>query len=426
MPLDVLSSHLEHLGSLAASQPWLLIGIAVVTGFLVGKLASVFKLPEVVGYIIGGVLLGPSLINFFNLELLDRMGLVSDLALGLVAFTIGTELTRGLVSRLGPGLFVVILAESFGAFLLVASVVFLLTRDLATALIFGALAPASAPAGTVVVLQEYKAKGPLTSLLLAVVGLDDGLAIMMYAFAASIAKMLLAHASSVSLVHLMKEPVFEIIGAIVLGGCIGAVLAFAVRKARSSGEMLTMALGGVFVCAGLADMFGVSLILSNLVIGAVVANISPGFVRKVFGAVQNITAPIYVVFFVLAGAHLQLRLLPSMGVLGLLYIVGRSAGLVGGAYLGATLSRMEATIRKYLGLGILSQAGVAVGLALMVGRDLGGLGPDGARIALLAINTIAATTIVFEIIGPITTKIAITAAGEVGKQTSSSASQEVL
>lgn len=425
MPFKALLTHLERVEPLVAAEPWLLVGVSVVVGYLVGKLASKCKLPEVVGYIIGGLALGPSLTNLLTLEVLEKMELVSDLALAIVAFTIGTELTLSLIKRLRAGLFVVMLLESFGACLVVATAVYLLTRDLATSLIFGALAAASAPAGTVVVLQQYKAKGPLTSLLLAVVGLDDGVAVMIYAFAASIAKMLLLHTSSVSFMHLIKGPVVEIVGAIALGGCVGVVLAFAIRKAHGTGEMLSMVLGGTLICAGLSNLLGVSLILANLVVGAAVANISPRRVRRAFGAVQNITSPIYILFFVLAGAHLQLGLLPSMGVLGLIYILGRSAGKVGGAYTGATVTRMESTIRKYLGLGILSQAGVAVGLALMTGKDLGNMGAEGARLALLAINTIAATTIVFEIVGPIMTKIAITGAGEVGKMEEEKASQEV-
>jgi Kef-type K+ transport system membrane component KefB len=287
------------------------------------------------------------------------------------------------------------------------------------------VAAASAPAGTVVVLQEYKAQGTLTSLLLAIVGLDDGLGVMIYAFAISVAKLFILHSSAVSFPELVRGPVVEIVGALVLGGCIGIVLAFAVRKARTTGEMLSMVLGGTLICAGMSNVFGVSLILSNLVVGAAVANVSPRSVRRAFGAVQNITAPIYILFFVLAGAHLQLRLLPSMGLVGLVYILSRSAGKAAGSWAGATISHMESKIRKYVGLGLLSQAGLAVGLALMVGRQLGDMGADGARLALLTINTVAATTIVFEIIGPIMIKIAITGAGEVGKMEGESASQEV-
>ncbi|MCK5557219.1 MAG: cation:proton antiporter, partial [Candidatus Hydrogenedentes bacterium] len=202
MPFKALLTHLTHVQPLVATEPWLLVGVSVVVGYLVGKLASKCKLPEVVGYIIGGLALGPSLTNLLTLEVLEKMELVGDLALAIVAFTIGTGLTLSLIKRLRAGLFVVMLLESFGACLVVATAVYLLTRDLATSLIFGALAAASAPAGTVVVLQEYKAKGALTSLLLAVVGLDDGVAVMIYAFAASIAKMLLLHTSSVSFMHL--------------------------------------------------------------------------------------------------------------------------------------------------------------------------------------------------------------------------------
>ncbi len=425
MPFKALLTHIERVEPLIAAQPWLVVGVAVVVGYVVGKLAAKLKLPEVVGYIVGGLLLGPSLTNLFTLELLERMDLVSDLALALVAFTIGTELMVDLLKRLGRGLFVVTLAESSITFLVVAAGVYLLGRDLPLALILGAVAAASAPAGTVVVLQEYKAKGTLTSLLLAIVGLDDGVGVMIYAFAISIAKLFVDHSTALSFAQVVQGPILEILGAIALGACIGVLLALAVRKARTTGEMLTMVLGGTLICAGMSNLFGVSLILANLVVGAAVANISPRSVRRAFGAVQNITGPIYILFFVLAGAHLQVKLLLSMGAIGLIYIVSRCAGKMTGASLGAAIARMEPRIRKYVGLGLLSQAGLAVGLALMVGRELGDLGADGARLALVTINTVAATTIVFEFIGPVTLKAALTGAGEIGKMQGESGSEEV-
>jgi Kef-type K+ transport system membrane component KefB len=390
------------------------IGIAIIFGFISGRFSKRLKFPGVVGYLFAGLILGPSIFKIFNLELLDKIGVFNDLALGIVAFIIGSEIRMSTLQKMGGGITTIIFLESFGASLLVALGVYLLTHRLYMALIFGAMAPASAPAGTAVVLQEYKAKGPLTDALYAVVGLDDGLAIMIYAFAAALAKIFL-NGGSVSFFNVIEGPLIEILGAIVLGGLIGLVLGYFIRKLYGKNEVLAVSLGAILVCTGLSKYFHVSLILSNLSLGIVFVNLFLLANRRAYQAIQSITLPIYIIFFVIAGAHLQIKLLPSMGFLGLIYIICRMSGLIGGAFLGATISKQDPAIRKYLGLGILSQAGVAIGLAILVTREFGSLGKAGQDLAVLVINTIAATTIIFEIIGPIATKFAIWKAGEMNK-----------
>ncbi|MFH1504956.1 MAG: cation:proton antiporter [Candidatus Omnitrophota bacterium] len=391
------------------------VGIAIVCGFMGGRFSNRLKFPAVAGYLIAGLILGPSFLNIFKLRLLDNLGVFNDLALALVAFIIGSQMRMGVLRRMGKGLATIILCESFGAFFLVFGGVYLLTHKLHLALIFGALAPASAPAGTVVVLQEYKAKGPLTDALYAVVGLDDGLAIMIYAFAAAFAKLSIVGGEA-SFLHIIKGPCIEILGAIILGGILGVVFGYFAKKLHDKKEVLSMTLAIIVICAGLANYFHLSLILANLSLGMVFANLSLFANRRSVESLDFISLPIYTIFFVIAGAHLQISLLPAMGFLGITYIVCRSLGLVGGAFLGSTLAKSEQVIRKYLGLGILSQAGVAIGLAIMATREFSPLGIEGKSLALMAINTIAATTIVFEIIGPIATKIAISKAKEIGKK----------
>jgi len=390
------------------------IGLVIFCGFIGGKISNRLKFPAVVGYLVAGLILGPSFLNIFSLERLDSMGVFNDLALAIIAFIIGSEMRMGVLRKMGKGIITIIFSESLGAFLLVFTGVYLLTHKLYLALIFGAMAPASAPAGTVVVLQEYKAKGPLTNALYAVVGLDDGLAIMIYAFAAALAKVSIT-GSTESFLHIVKSPVVEIMGAIVLGGLLGIGLGYFMRKIRTKKEILAISLAAVMVCAGLANYFHFSLILANLSMGMVFANLYLFANRRAVETVNFISLPIYMIFFVIAGAHLQISLLPAMGLLGLLYIVCRSFGLIGGAFFGATVSKSEPVIRKYLGFGILSQAGVAIGLAIMATRDFSCLGQAGKDLGLLVINTIAATTIIFEVIGPIATKFAIRRAGEIGK-----------
>ncbi|MBU0683446.1 MAG: cation:proton antiporter [Candidatus Omnitrophota bacterium] len=389
-------------------------GLMLACGFIGGKISNRFKFPAVVGYLVMGLFLGPSFLNILNLELLENMGIFNDLALGVVAFIIGSEMRISTLRKIGKGIVTIIFSESFGAFLLVFAGVYFLTHKMYLALIFGAMAPASAPAGTAVVLQEYRAKGPLTNALYAVVGLDDGLAIIIYAFAAALAKVSIT-GSGESFLNIVKGPTIEILGAVVLGGIFGFILGYIARRIHNKKEILSISLAMVMLCSGVSVFFHVSLILANLSLGMMFANSYLYANRRAVEAVNFVSVPIYTIFFVIAGAHLQISLLPAMGVLGVLYIVCRSLGLIGGAFFGTTITKADPVLRKYLGLGILSQAGVAIGLAIMATRDFSMLGQAGKDLAVLVINTIAATTIVFEIIGPIATKFAIQKAGEIGK-----------
>lgn len=390
-----------------------LISIAILFGFVGGRIAQRLKLPGVVGYLIAGLFFGPSFLNVFNDKLLEDMNIFAGFALSLVAFMIGSEMRLSTLRELGRGIGVITVLESFGAFLLVTAGVYVLTGKLYLALVFGAMAPASAPAGTVAVLQECKAKGRLTNALYAVVGLDDGLAIMIFAVAVAVARVLLT-GGDLSVGALLEGPALEISGSIVLGCVIGAVGGFFTRRLSGSEAVFAVSLGSVLVCAGLAIYLHVSLILANLSLGMVFANMYPVANRRAYRAIKSVTLPIYIVFFFIAGAHLRVALLPSMGLLGLVYVLTRIGGLVGGAFLGAVISKSSPVIRKYLGLGILCQAGVAIGLSLLVSGEFRDLGEEGRILAVAVVNTVAATTIVFEILGPIAAKFAIVRSGEFG------------
>ena len=395
----------------------LFLGIIIILGYLGGKLSNHFKFPAVIGYLLVGLVLGPSFFNILTLGNIHEMALVSDIALGIVAFTIGSELRLGVLKKLGKGILAVVCMESFFAFFAVLGLVYFFTHKIYLALLLAAMAPASAPAGTIVVLQENKAKGSLTNALLTVVGLDDGLAIMIYAFAACIAKIAISQ-QHMHIKEMIGRPVVEIVGALILGALLGAILNFFIKKLRTKSEILIAALGFVFLCSGLANMFNFSLILANLALGMLVANTFLRGSRRTYEVLHFVTPPIYILFFVLAGAHLQLSYLPKIGIIGLLYIIGCSFGKMSGAWFGATIMKMHKNIRKYLGFGILSQAGVAIGLSIMVGREFSGLNNVGSQVATLVINTVAGTTIFFELIGPLATKFAIKRAGEIGKQKS--------
>ena len=425
---------IEHAAEASASLPHLfvLVGAMLIACFYAGKLIKKTSLPSLIGYMLVGALFGPSF-KQFGLELFtepvrESLSFITQVALGFVAFSIGSELSIKSLKRLGNGIVWIIFSESFAAFLLVTGLIYAVTRDLPMALIFGSMAPASAPAGTVAIIHEYKAKGSLTQALYAVVGFDDGLAIIIFGFAAAISKSLLMAETpgyvSEGFFHMLKAPSLEIILSIVVGTVLGFILCQLVRFIKNSRDMLIVVFGVITLATGLSMMWHLSLILTNMVVGFVLVNTRrESLVHKATAPLLEIMPLIFVLFFCLAGAHLQIAALPSLGLIGVVYILGRSGGLIGGARLGAMFGHVEEKIKKYVGLGILSQAGVAIGLALIVNAEFAGLGAmtdgvsHGSAIGTKVITTITATCIVFEIIGPILAKYALGKAGELGRAT---------
>jgi len=401
-----------------------LLGAAILLGFYVGRGVRWIRLPSIIGYMVVGLLLGPSVVGLFDEPSIDRFAFITQMALGFVAFSIGSELSLASMKHLGGGVVSIIFAESFGAFLAVLAGVYLLTRDWPMALVFASMAPASAPAGTVAVIQEYRAKGSLTKTLYAVVGFDDGLAIIIFAFAAALAKSLLvqeATGQAGSVLPAMWAPAKEIGLSLLVGGTTGFAFCLLLRGLQNSRDIFIVLVGAVFVAIGLSLRWNLSLILTNMAVGFVLANLRrEAVVRRVTAPLLDVMPLLFILFFFLAGAHLELAALPSLGSLGLVYIVGRSIGLIGGARIGGMLGRLEDKVRKYVGLGILSQAGVAIGLALIVRHEFNELGAQynlehALRIGAATLTTVTATCVFFEIIGPILTKFALEKAGEIPK-----------
>lgn len=388
-----------------------LIGIVLVLGLIGGNIFHKLKFPAVVGYLIIGIFLGPSVFGIFKLDLLDRMGIITDFALGIIAFIIGSELRWTALKKFGGKIITILFVEAIGTFILITFGIYILTHNFALSIILGSLGVATAPAGTVVVLQEFKAKGPLTTSLLAIVGLDDGLAIIIYGFASALTMCSIGGSKGVNLQSVLGLPLVRVGGAVVLGILLGGALSYIVRRRYGRNEILTFSLGTIFIGAGLANAFHFSLILATMVLGVTVGNMFSASGRRTFEAIQSVTFPIYIAFFVLAGAHLQVGLVPKMGLLGLVYILARSFAKIWGVSLGARISKAEANIRKYLGFGLFTQAGVAIGLVMVVQREFGLYG----ELAIVTITIITATTVILEILGPLGVKYAIGKAGEIGQ-----------
>ena len=396
------------------------LGIATLVGFYFGQGTRRIKLPSLIGYMFLGVLMGPSVCHIFGEAMMDRLSIISQIVLGFVAFSIGAELNLSSLRRLGWGIVSIIFSESLLAFSVVTGLVYLWTRDVPMALIFGAMAPASAPAGTVAVIQENRAKGSLTQALYAVVGFDDGLAIIIFGFALALAKsFLLQEVSGVSenIMGSMWVPLKEILLSLLIGGGMGFLFCLMIRFLESSRDILVIVFGSIFVVTGLAMQFHFSLILANMMLGFILVNArSKTTVRRVMAPIMEIMPLLFIWFFCLAGAHLDAQKLPQLGIIGGIYIFARSFGLIGGAFLGGFIGKTEKKIRRWIGLGILSQAGVAIGLALIVKNEFSKLGSAHAdAIGTTVITTITATCIFFEIIGPILTKIALGKAGEINR-----------
>lgn len=403
-----------------------ILGFISLIGFYFGKTMKFIRLPSIIGFMIIGVLLGPSLVDLLDEDFQKKMSFITEIALGFVALSIGLELSFKALKEQGKSIIYIIFTESFMAFIFVTALVYIFAiispipdnAALPLALIFGSIAPASAPAGTVAIIKEYNARGSLTKALYSVVGFDDGLGIIIFGFASVIAKTILSSQTgeTIHVLDLVIEPLKEIALSVIVGIIAGFIFSFFIRFIKAKKDIFILAFCFVFMVTGICSIFHLSLILTNMIVGIVVVNtLSSAKVHKIGEELSNVMPLLFVLFFIFAGANLHVLALPSLGLLGLVYVIGRSSGLMGGAWLGATIGKAESKIKKYLGMGILSQAGVAIGLALIVKHEFEGLGLNniGGYIGTTVITTVTATCIIFEIIGPILTKIGLEKSGEI-------------
>ncbi len=392
-----------------------IIGLLISVSFLGSKIFQRLGIPQVVGFIVIGVALGPSLVNIVPAELGEELIFISQIALGLIGFDMGSHLLFSELRKLGRSIIFILFFEAFGAFVLVTAGVYAITQAWHTALIFGAVSSATAPAATVDVLAEYDAKGPLTTTLLAVVGLDDALSLLLFSVIAALMECIMAQSGAPSLLTMAGLPLIEIGGSVVLGVAMGTLLDFIMHRMKRRHDAMAISIGFVFVCVGLSQASGFSLILTTMIMGAVVVNRYPEHGRHIRFTIEQAGPVIYVLFFTLVGARFQIGLLPTMGLLGMAYVLLRSTGKFVGAWLGGNLGGAQPAVRDNLGLGLLSQAGVAIGLALASADRFCVYGEEGELLGNLVLSVITATTFVVQIIGPIGVKFAISRAGEIGR-----------
>ncbi len=386
----------------------ILISIAVIAGVYAAKGANRLKTPQVVGYVVLGVILGPTLLGNWGLGIEDagRFDLISQVALAVIGFTIGGELQYRALKQLGKPIACIVFAEAFGAFVLVTLGSYLFLGSWPKAILLGALSSATAPAGTVDVLQEYRAKGPLTTTLYAVVGLDDAISLVIYGFALPLAVVLLEPQQGFSLHTTILGPVTEIGLSVLVGAVVGGALALLLSYVRNSAEALGLTIGGILLCCGIAHSVGehtsmpMSLVLSNLVPGPVLPDRTPAPGRRAKAALDGFSPPLFTIFFVLVGARLDLtpHMLVVLGPVAIAYIALRTGGKISGCLLGGTIGKAQRYVKRYVGLGLLSQAGVAIGLAMNVSTRMDKMGHE--NIGNFIISVITVTTLVVQILGP--------------------------
>ncbi|MBP3771692.1 MAG: cation:proton antiporter [Treponema sp.] len=416
-PLSQILPQALHFMSLNGSELMLLVGIMMFFGSFGGRIFQKLRIPQVVGYIVIGIIIGVSGFVLLGKDTVAALNPISTASLSLIGFLVGAELKIDVIKKYGKQFVGILIGESITPFFVVGvltgSVTYLFTKSMAHSLSFGlilgAICSATAPAATTDVLKEYRTKGPLTTTILGIVAMDDAVALILYAIAATISSPLLG-GHSVSFLAQLGAIAYDIFGSVILGLAFGFFLNLILKNIMNNdGRVLGFSLGTIFLCTGLCNSLGLDNILASMFIGFFMTNFAHPKTNAMFKLVEKFTPPIYVLFFVTVGAKLNIWIMtPFIAVIALLYVSGRTIGKTIGSRLGARLTGAPESVRKYLPYCLLSQAGVAIGLSIAAGNDFSdSIGP---QIMLI----ITATTFIVQILGPICVKYGVSKAGEVG------------
>ena len=381
------------------------LSIVLVVGFIFGLLAKKVKLPSVSGYLIAGLFLGPSFFDFVSAEESKSFEIISELTLSFIAFGIGSEFMLKDIVAMGKKIAVITLAEVVGAIAVVFSVMFFIFDfPLAFSLVIASMSAATAPAATIMVIRQYRAYGPVTKTILPVVALDDVYGIMAFGIAISVAKILVS-GNDFTVLTIIGAPLIEILGSFALGLGLGIVLSFITKKIDPKDELQIKTVFFVGLAAGISMWLKLSPLLTNIMMGATLANLRKHANRS-FSAVNDFVPIFYVLFFTLAGASLDISILKTVGLAGVGYILARATGKIVGSYVGAKSVNAEPQVQKWMGIALLPQGGISIGLSVIVMQQL-------PQYAVELTTIIMASVLVYETFGPIFAKISISKAGEI-------------
>lgn len=415
------------------------ISIALCAGLLVSRFVKPLKMPAVTGYLIAGILIGPYCLGklgvtglgFTSMAEVKALSLFNDVALGFIAFAIGNEFRLSQLKHTGRQATVIGIFQALAAALLVDVVLIALHEfvlgdklPLADAITLGAIATATAPAATLMVVRQYKAKGKLTDLLLPIVALDDAVGLIVFSVSFGVAKAL--NLGMFDLTSILLEPVLEIIASLLLGLIMGIIFSAVEKYFKSNSKRLSLSITFVILTVALSMMefrigtvkVGFSSLLVCMMLGTVFCNVCD-FSEEIMGKTDRWTAPLFILFFVLSGAELELSVLGNLAIvgIGLAYIVTRSLGKYLGAYISAKAVHCEPLIQHYLGITLLPQAGVALGMSVTVAQTLGAEGQMVRNIVLFGV-------LIYELVGPTLTRIALTKSGDITPRVEKTASAD--
>jgi len=394
------------------------IGIIILTGLIFGKLAKYIRLPNVTGYIFGGLIIGPSVLGYFGAVIVpsniaEILTPISEIALGFIAFTIGTEFQLSYFKKVGTRPIVIAIFESLFAVIFIFVVLLLFKVEVGFALVLASIGAATAPAATLMVIKQYKAKGEVTETLMSVVAIDDATAMIFFGISVAIAKAL--GSSSTNITWTIFKPIVEIVVSLGLGVIIGLLLTLLLKWFTGRSNRVSVVTALLLITVSISSIFkhfnvpfDFSSLLSCMMAGAVLTNLATD--RKtssILELIDRFTPPIMISFFVIAGINLNLSVLKTVGVIGLIYIVMRVIGKWTGAWVGGKITKASLEVQKYLGFSLIPQAGVAIGLSLIASTVL-----EPTQAAQLT-AVILSATLIYELIGPLITKISLQKAGEI-------------
>lgn len=386
------------------------LGLILLLALLAGHLMKIIRVPEVTGYLLAGVALGPSALGWLSHDNLLAIGLFSEVALGLILFSVGSVFEFSLFRRIGKQVALVTAMESALAAAIVSGGVLMLGQPWQVACLLGAIAIETAPASTLMVVRECDSAGPLTDNLLGIIAVNNLLCITAYSLVATAIDVAGAFGPATGFLDTLYRSGFtlmwQLIGSAALGCLVGMLLAGWSSQIVESGEMLILLAGSILLCVGAARLLDLSPLVASLAVGATMVNFSDRS-RHLFETLAGTDPPFYAIFFVLAGAELDLTLVSAIGSLGVIYLVGRAAGKFVGARLASRRMELAPAVQNYLGFALLAQAGLAIGLTLTINARY----PEWAPIVS---TVVLGSVVVYEVIGPISTRFALTKAGEVG------------
>ena len=389
-----------------------LIGAALVLSVIGAFLMKKVGFPQILGFMLAGVILG--FFQVFDDGLWESLYPLIDLALGLIGYNIGLEIRKEVFTGKTRQMGTILILESILTFIVVSLLANWILGQWHIAIVFGALASATDPASTVMVIWERKTKGNLTDTLMFVLALDDVVAIMLANVSISIAVLVYSAPGTVTMLSVVAITVFDLVLSGVIGGGVGFAMVYIINKESDRGRLLELELGLVLLLVGIMTAIGINAILACMIFGFIVGNYVDDDKEPISDTLKIIMAPIVMIFFVMVGASLDIAALASATaiLLAILYVVGRTFAKYSGSFVGGKITKTPPSTTKYLGFCLMSQAGIAVGLSLVVNQHFSGLGVEAAAAGLLIVNVIALTTMILQLFGPIAASEGLIRAGE--------------